>query len=68
MSNGFIYCVICLSSSIYPLKTSQKFRQIHRLAMGRNKFAGAILIPTLDLKVTILGKPKCFERYNGQRL
>ena len=43
---------------------SKKIRQIHRLSLGNGHHAEAILIPDMKLKVTVTGKPKCWDQYN----
>ena len=43
---------------------SKKVRQIHQLSLGNGNTAEAILIPNMDLKVTLTGKPKCWDKYN----
>ena len=45
--------------------SDKNVRNIHRLAIGPKMFDKAILIPTLDLKVTVTVITDCYNRYNG---
>ena len=44
--------------------SDRKVRKIHRLAIGSNMYIEAILIPSLNLKVTEAVILDCFNRYS----